>query len=310
MSGSSLDSQPLLVLVGPTASGKSDLALHLATSWDLEIVSLDSMLVYRGMDIGTAKPSRGELAAVPHHMIDIASPAERFDIQRFLKEAEEALADIQARGKRALFVGGTGFYLAALLRGLFEGPPVDEALRARLEAHAQEVGPKALHAELARLDPASAERLHPGDVRRVIRGLEIYEQSGRTLSSWQTQWNAEEKPRLSQARLLGLHLDTPQLDARIAARTGKMLDDGWREEASRLRENPGLGPSAIQALGYRTVLAWADGEIERSEAQSTIALRTRQFARRQRTWYRKFDIHWLPADGTDLSSAAAQQLLL
>lgn len=310
MAGSSLDAQPLLILAGPTASGKTDLALRLAARGPLEIVSLDSMLVYRGMDIGTAKPSPAELATVPHHMIDVVSPAERYDVQRFLKAAEVAVGEIHSRGHRALFVGGTGFYLAALLRGLFEGPPVDPDLRASIEQRAKEVGNEALHAELARVDPPSSERLHPGDLRRVVRALEVFYQTGRLLSDWQTEWKAEHKPRLAAARLVGLHLETPDLDARIVTRTGAMFDAGWREEACAIRADPGFGVSAIQALGYRTVLAWADGEMERSEAEATIALHTRQFARRQRTWYRKFDIHWLPAGGADLLHAASAELQL
>ena len=304
MSTSAFDTEPLRLLVGPTASGKTDLALGLARDWDLELVSLDSMLVYRGMDIGTAKPSVEEQASAPHHMIDVVSPDVRYDVQRYLGEAEQALAGIQQRGRRALFVGGTGFYLAALLRGIFQGPDVDQELRSRLEARAEELGPEAFHGELAAKDPESAQRLHPADVRRVVRALEVLEQTGRPLSDWQREWKAAEQPRQARARILGLQLETEELDRRIRQRCGRMLDAGWREEAVAIRSGCGFGPSAIQALGYRTVLDWADGKLDRSQAEAEIALRTRQFARRQRTWYRKFAIDWLAAGSPDLARAA------
>jgi len=293
-----LDREPLTLLVGATATGKTALALRVAEVAGAEILNLDSMLVYRGLDIGTAKPDAGERARVPHHGLDLVGADERYDVQRFLADTRAALEDVQGRGRRALFVGGTGFYLAALLRGLFEGPAHDPVLRERLELHAREVGAEALHAELSARDPLSAERLHANDERRVLRALEVLEQTGRTLSEWQTEWEAG-SPRLASARLVGLASEKATLDRRIAARTRAMLDAGWREEALRVREDPGFGPTAAQALGYREVLAWADGELERDEAEQTIALRTRQFARRQRTWYRKFDAHWVEAGPPD-----------
>ena len=300
-----LDAEPLACIVGPTASGKTALALELAERTGAELVSLDSMLVYRGMDIGTAKPEPAELDRVPHHMIDLVDPSERYDIQRYLRDARAALADIHGRGQRAIFVGGTGFYLAALLRGLFEGPPVDLNLRAALEERARSEGNAALHADLIERDPTSAERIHANDTKRVVRALEVLEQTGRPLSEWQTEWGGEPGERQTRARVIGLHLEPPVLDARIAARTEIMFDAGWREEAVRLRDGDGFGPSAIQALGYAEVLQWADGELTRAAAAERIALRTRQFARRQRTWYRKFDITWLDANACDPDEARA-----
>ncbi|MCP3919859.1 MAG: tRNA (adenosine(37)-N6)-dimethylallyltransferase MiaA [bacterium] len=294
-----LDREPLRLLVGPTATGKTGLALEIAGELEAEIVSLDSMLVYRGMDVGTAKPSDEERARIPHHLIDLVPPSERYDVQRWLADARDAVAGIFARGRTPLFVGGTGFYLAALVRGLFEGPPVDPELRARIEERVRTDGADAVHAELTRRDPASAERLHVNDTRRVVRALEVLEQTGRTLSEWQTEWAGEAREREESARIVGLTLPTPELDRRIAARTETMLDAGWREEAVGIRSASGFGPSAVQALGYDMVLAWADGEIDRAEAARRIALRTRQFARRQRTWYRKFAIDWIEADAPD-----------
>lgn len=308
MSEDVLDREPLRVLVGPTASGKTALGLALAERAGAEILSLDSMLVYRGLDVGTAKPTAAERARVRHHLLDLVSPAERYDVQRYLADARAALADVYARGRRALFVGGTGFYLAALVRGLFEGPPVDAALRGRIEARAAAQGPGPLHAELAAVDPDSAERIHPNDVRRVIRGIEVFEQTGRPLSAWQREWGATPSPRVERARLVGLALETPELDRRIRLRTDAMLDAGWRDEARAVSAGEGFGPSARQALGYAEVLAWADGALTREAARERIALRTRQFARRQRTWYRKFPIRWLDPDDPAVVERALEAL--
>ncbi|MEZ6005779.1 MAG: tRNA (adenosine(37)-N6)-dimethylallyltransferase MiaA [Planctomycetota bacterium] len=301
---SALDREPLRILVGPTASGKSALALDLCEAAGAELVSLDSMQVYRGLDIGTAKPSAEERARVPHHMLDLVGPEEVYDIRRFLDGLEPVLADLYARGKRPLFVGGTGFYLAALLRGLFEGPAPDLELRAALEARAAEIGPDVLHTELAAVDPELAAKLHPADVRRVVRGLEVWQQTGRRLSDWQQEWQAQPGPRETNARIVGLAFPVEEQDRRIRLRTAQMLDGGWREEALAVRGGPGFGPGAAQALGYDTVLDWADGALTRDEAIDLIALRTRQFARRQRTWYRKFAVHWIPGEDPGRLAAA------
>jgi tRNA dimethylallyltransferase len=279
-------------LVGPTASGKSELALAVAERAGAEIVSLDSMLVYRGMDIGTAKPGRDARARVAHHALDLVEPSQTFTVQDYLAAARTALDSIAGRGKRALFVGGTAFYLKTLTHGLFEGPEVDPALRASLEARIAERGRDAVHAELAALDPRSAARIHPNDVKRVVRALEVWHQTGRTLSAWQNEWGwhaeASEPDKSSAHRIVGLAVPTPVLDARIRARTTTMLDAGWVDEARAVRADPGFGATAAQALGYAEVLRLADGELDRGQAELAIATRTRQFARRQRTWLRKF----------------------
>jgi tRNA dimethylallyltransferase len=289
-----LQGATLHALLGATGSGKSALSLPLAERAGAEIVSLDSMQVYRGMDVGTAKATATERARVPHHMLDLAPPSERYDVQRFLRELEPVLAGIRARGARALFVGGTGFYLKALCDGLFRGPDPDPELRARLEARARAEGSPALHAELARVDPLAAARVHRNDAKRVVRALEVQLQTGRALSDWQTQWGS---PAARPRRLVGLDLPVPVLDRRIAERTRAMLAAGWPEEAARIRATCGFGPTAAQALGYAEALELHDGRIGFDEAAARIALRTRQFARRQRTWYRKFpDITWLRAE--------------
>lgn len=297
-----LDREPLRFLVGPTASGKTRFALEIAEAAGAEIVSMDSMLVYRGLDVGTAKPSAEERARVRHHLIDLVEPEERYDVQSYLRDARTVLEDVASRGARALFVGGTGFYLAAVLRGLFEGPPVDPELRARLEARVAAEGAEALHAELAAVDPASAERIHANDTKRLVRALEVQQQTGRPLSVWQEQWGAP-STRQERARIVGLRLPRPVLDERIGERCAAMFEGGWREEAVALEER--LGPGSAQALGYREVLEWARGECSREEAIERITRATRRFARRQDTWYRKFSIEWLPAEEARLADALA-----
>jgi tRNA dimethylallyltransferase len=295
----SSDPAPLFALVGVTASGKTDVAALVAERRGAEVLSLDSMLVYCGLDVGTAKPDAALRERVPHRLIDLVEPDVRYDVQRYLADAAAAETAAAGAGLGALFAGGTGFYLKALTHGLFEGPEIDPALRARLEARADELGSEALHTELAAVDTVAAERIHPRDARRVVRALEVLEQTGRTLTSWQEQWRAEGGDTPGRPRtLVGLEPDPEELEERIPARTRAMLDAGWVEEAVRVREAPGFGPTAIQALGYREVLRHADGELTEAELFELVALRTRQFARRQRTWFRNFpEIRWVPGPG-------------
>jgi tRNA dimethylallyltransferase len=288
--------QILRFLIGPTAVGKSAAALALAERFGCELVSLDSMQVYRGLDIGTAKPSATERARVRHHMLDLAGPEERFDVQRYVRELEPVAAELERRGARALFVGGTGFYLKSLTHGLFEGPGVDLELRARLEARYAAEGAQPLHAELARVDPAAAARIHARDRKRVLRGLEVFEQTGRSLSDWQREWGWHGRAAAPRpVRIAGLAAALPELEPRIARRTEAMLTAGWVEEARAIRAGPGFGPTASQALGYAEVLELGDGRLERDECRRRIVLKTRQFARRQGTWWRKLDVRWSPA---------------
>ena len=307
MGPSDFEASAVHCLVGPTASGKSELAVELAERAGAEILSMDSMLVYRGLDVGTAKPGPALRERVPHHLMDLVGPEESFSVQRWLAQAERALADVRGRGKRALFVGGTAFFLRALVQGLFEGPPADPLVRARIEARADGQGLAALHAELERADHASAARIHVNDRKRVVRALEVLEQTGRTLSSWQREWgwHGAEAPAPRPHRIAGLRLETGELDRRIRARTAAMLDAGWIEEAARVRAGPGFGPTAAQALGYAEVLELADGAIDRATCEERIALSTRQFARRQRTGLRRFEIGWVEPDEEDPCAGAA-----
>jgi tRNA dimethylallyltransferase len=286
-------------LVGPTASGKSALALEVAAASGAEIVSLDSMQVYVGMDIRTAKATAVERARIRHHMLDLVPPSERYDVRRYLEDLRVALEDLRGRKARTLFVGGTGFYLKALLQGIFEGPPVDLDLRARIEARVKERGNAAEHADLVRSDPLSAARIHPNDTKRLVRAVEVLEQTGRPLSAWQREWgwHGEGEPP-APVPLVGLDAPDVELDGRIEARTRAMFDAGLVDEAVRVRATTGFGETAIQALGYAEALDLADQKTRREDCIALVAQRTRRFARRQRTWYRKLTgATWLDSPG-------------
>ncbi len=283
-----------LILTGPTACGKSALALDLAARVGGEIVALDSMTVYRGMDIGTAKPTAAERARVPHHLLDVLDPWASLTVAWWLARAEAACADITARGKRPIFVGGTPFYLKALLHGLFDGPPADAVLRAALEAEAARDGNAAIHARLAAVDAKTAARLHPNDVRRVVRALEVHALTGKPISDWQQTWDtpafaSDERPKPQAAPIPGVVLELPRevLYDRINRRVDAMFAAGWLDEVRRLRDLPHpLSREAGQALGYRELLEWLDAGGDWGATAELIRTRTRQFAKRQLTWFR------------------------
>lgn len=286
--------EPLAFLVGVTAVGKTQLALELAERAGFEIVSMDSMLVYRGMNIGTAKPSATEIARVPHHCIDRVEPHERYDVQAYLTDAEAALLTIRARGKRALFTGGTGFYLKALAHGLFASPAPDMELRQELSERYDTESAAALHDELAGVDAALAQRLHPNDKKRVLRGLEVFRQTGRPMSELQAEW----KRPLPAHTIVGLQRSTPELDARITIRIEAMLESGWIDEVERIEASGGFSPTAEQALGYPEIRQFLRDELPRAELTETIAQRTRRFSRKQATWFRSFPIQWMDANAS------------
>lgn len=286
--------QQAVILTGPTACGKSALALDLAERIGGEIVALDSMTVYRGMDIGTAKPSRADRARAPHRLIDILDPWESLTVALWLEKAEAACADITARGKVPIFVGGTPFYLKALLHGLFDGPPGDPGLRAKLEAEAAQEGNVAIHARLALVDPKTAARLHPNDVRRVVRALEVHALTGKPISDWQQTWDtpafaSDPQAAPPAARIPAVRLDLPReaLYDRINRRVLQMLDAGFLDEVRALRELPHpLSREARQALGYRELLRYLETGGDWAETVNLIQTHTRQFAKRQLTWFR------------------------
>lgn len=273
-------------LAGPTASGKTAVSLELARQLRAEIVALDSMTLYRGMDIGTAKPTVDERATVPHHLFDVLDPHEDFSVAEYLAAAERCIREIMSHGNTPLFVGGAGLYLRSLLRGVFDGPAADLTLRSQFDAEAERLGPAALHARLAQVDPPTAARLHPHDTRRVVRALEVQQLTGRPLSTQQT-----ESPVAAEYRPQHVYwLDPPRdwLHERINQRVMQMLSLGLVDEVKRLRSSPlGLGRTAQQALGYKEVLAWLDqGDKSLATLIATLQNRTRQFAKRQVTWFR------------------------
>jgi tRNA dimethylallyltransferase len=280
----------VLILTGPTGSGKSQLALELAPGLNAEIVAMDSMTLYRGMDIGTAKPSLAEQKLVPHHLLDLLDPWESASVAWWLDQAARTVADIQRRGKRALFVGGTALYLKALLQGLFDGPPADPHLRHLLEEEARTMGKQAIHDRLRSVDPGTAARVHFNDLRRVIRALEVYTLTGRPISDWQTQWRREEGSTNADDRCLCVDLPREELYLRINNRVVQMVNAGLVEEVRRLHQlDRPLSREAQQALGYKELWDHLDGRGSLEEAVRIIQMRSRNFAKRQLTWFRHLE---------------------
>jgi len=272
-------------LTGHTASGKTAVGLELASLLNAEIISLDSMAIYRGMDIGTAKPTQAERAQAPHHLIDIATPVENFSAAQYLAAAEEAVAGIRSRGREPLFVGGTPLYLKSLLRGVFEGPPADWDFRHEVEAEVARVGVAALHERLNQVDPLSAAKLHPNDTRRIIRALEVYKITGQPISHLQTQF--EEGRPASECKVFVLDWPRAALHQRIEERVQQMFAAGLVDEVRGLLEEYGeLGRTASQAVGYREVIAALAAGQDEASMSAAVNIRTRQFARRQDTWFR------------------------
>ena len=293
----------LPVILGPTASGKSDLAVKVAREFDGEVVSADSMQVYRGMDIGTGKLTREEMAGVPHHLIDVADPDEQFDASMFQRLADEAIAEIVGRGRQPLVAGGTGLYVKALLGGLFEAGPRDPDLRDRLRKEAEEVGRPALHARLAELDPDAAATIQPNDLVRIVRALEVFELTGEQFSTLVRRHGHEEQRY--RALMVGLELPRVALHQRINGRVEEMFEGGWIEEVQALRARgyaPELRP--MRAIGYLQVNRLLDREIPREEAIALTQRDTRRYARRQMTWLRKEQVTWF-----DDPSAALEWVL-
>lgn len=282
-------SHHVLTIVGPTAAGKSLLALRLAARMPLEIISCDSQQVYAGMDIGTGKPTIEERRAVPHHLLDVVVPTEGFDAARWAGLARTAIEHIVARGRVPVIVGGTGLYLRALLTGLFEAPPPDAMIRQRHKEEAGLMGVEALHARLAEVDPATAARVQPRDLQRISRALEVYEQTGVPISVLRRQQVSTTD--VSAAMLV---LDPPLevLRDRIAQRFDAMIAAGLVDEVRELRGRFGTDARALQALGYRQIGEHLDGLLALDEAAAVAKAATSAYARRQRTWFRKEPLAW------------------
>lgn len=277
----------VVFLMGPTASGKTELAVELVRRFPLEIISVDSAMVYRGMDIGTAKPDAATLRSAPHRLIDVCDPAEAYSAARFREDALREIAAVQAAGRIPLLVGGTMLYFRALEQGLSTLPPADPALRARLEEEARRHGREGLHARLAAVDPAAAARIHPNDPQRIQRALEVWELTGRPLSELQRAGREEPLP-FRVVKLQVFPEDREELHRRIEERFGRMVEQGLWAEVERLHARGDLEPSmpAIRAVGYRQLWRHLAGEIGREEAVRAGIVATRQLAKRQMTWLR------------------------
>jgi tRNA dimethylallyltransferase len=302
---------PVVMLAGPTGVGKTAVAVRLAERHGLEVLSADSMQVYRGMAIGTAQPTDEQRARVAFHVCGSVDPAEPFNAHRFVELCDAAHRDILARGRRPLYVGGTGLYLRALRWGLSPRTGRDTAIRQRLEGEVSELGSAALHDRLRQVDPVAAARIAPADAIRIVRALEVLEATGRPISEHQIEW-PDPAARFPHV-LVVLDADREALDRRIGARAAAMLRDGWIEETRALLAR-GLPPGqhCFKALGYRRIIDHLEGRIDRAELERLIVLRTRQFARRQRTWFRRErPATWIAVDdnGAGNPPAALEKLV-
>lgn len=295
----------VICLMGPTASGKTDLALYLAEHLPCELVSVDSALIYRGMDIGTAKPDSATLARYPHHLVDILDPAEAYSAARFRDDAQALIADIQARGRIPLLVGGTMMYFKTLADGMASMPSADPQVRGQIEALAAEQGWHRVHELLAAVDPQAAGRIHPNDPQRIQRAYEVYLVSGVTLSDWHrrqaSEKAADQTPGVAflpyTVRYLSLApLERHVLHQRIAHRFELMMQQGFVDEVRALHARTDLHPGlpSIRAVGYRQIWDYLEGKLSQSEAVEKGVIATRQLAKRQLTWLRgwKADIEW------------------
>lgn len=276
---------PLWVVTGPTASGKTALAIELAERTGREILSMDSMAIYRRMDIGTAKPTQEELARVPHHLVNIVDPNETFDTARWCRLADEKLTELRATGRQALFVGGTPLYLMAFFKGLMDGPEAQPELRAALEAR-EKAEPGCLHEELQRRDPEAAERIHRRDLRRLVRALEVLEVTGETITSQQAHF--EQKGWLRDCRIAMVSRGREELHDRVKQRTERMLDQGLVQETETIEHDCGFSRTAGAAIGYAECRDFLRGRYkDRTELRNRIRRNTHKLIRRQTSWLRR-----------------------
>lgn len=290
---------PLWVLTGPTAAGKSELALPLAERLGAEIVAMDSMTVYRRMDIGTAKPTAADRARVVHHLLDLVEPSQEFDTARWCEAAAQAVAAIRGRGREVLFVGGTPLYLMAFFKGLMQGPAADPQLRAALQQR-ELAEPGALHRELEARDPEAASRIHRRDLKRLVRALEVLERTGKPISAQQSHF---ERPGfLRPCRIVAVQRPRDELHQRVKLRTAAMLDQGLLDEVRAIRDDCGFSATAAAAIGYAECLQFLRGRFkDRQELQNRIRRGTHRLIRRQTTWLRRLaEVRWIaPAAGVD-----------
>lgn len=284
-----------IIILGVTASGKSRLGFDLAKEIGAQIVSVDSMKVYRHMDIGTAKPSAERQRQVKHHLINVVDPDESFSVGTYLELAEAAYAKINSDGSPIIAAGGTPMYLKAMLYGLFNGPPADEEIRNKLKEQITAEGNAPLYEKLKQVDPEAAERIHLNDERRIVRAMEVYEITGKPISSFQTQFNAE-RPK-DDWFVIGLRRPKEIESGRINARVKKMVEMGLIDEVKSLVENYTLSKQASAAIGYAEIIEHLEGRIDLDKAIENIKVNTRKLAKSQRTWFKTFkQVHWIESD--------------
>ena len=283
-------------LTGPTCVGKSKVALALARCLDAEVISMDSMAVYREMDIGTAKLAPEDRGGIPHYLIDIVDPSDNYSLAQYVNEAADKIAEIHLRNKNVLFVGGTPLYLKAMLRGIFEGPPADQDFRRELQRKMQGQPPEVLHGLLKKVDPVSATRLHPNDIKRVVRALEVYEKTKKPISEFQKQFDVGTPSE--RCNVYVMHMPRELLYAKINKRIDRMIYDGLLDEVQMLaKRNFPVGTSARQALGYKELFDYLEGKSTYPQAVEYIKQNTRNFAKRQETWFRSLcECRFIPAD--------------
>ncbi len=297
--------------MGPTASGKTAVALQLAEQLPCEIISVDSALVYRGLDVGAAKPSLAVREKIPHHLIDIRDPADPYSAADFREDALRAIDAILVRGRIPLLVGGTMLYFRALLKGLSDLPSADPEVREHLSEEAAQLGWQAMHARLAEIDPLAAQRIHPNDPQRIQRALEVHAISGKSMSEWQAQSQGE--PLVYQTINLAVApAERAVLHTHIAQRFEEMLAQGVVKEVERLRAQKelNLNSPSMRAVGYRQIWQYLEGEYDESEMRARVLAATRQLAKRQLTWLRHFnDLHWFDSTQSDLFAAILRILV-
>ena len=301
--------QKLIVVLGPTATGKTDLAIHLARRFGGEIISADSMQIYCGLDIGTAKATVQEQQAAPHHLIDICDPQQRFSVADYLTLAREKITEIAGRGAVPIIAGGTGLYISSLIEGIrFLDEPADDGLRARLAQQAQELGGEEMYRRLEALDPQAAAAIHPHNEKRVLRALELYEKTGRTITSQREQSRAQEAPY--NPLLLGLNFESrEQLYQRIGLRIDRMVEQGVLEEARRVYENRDGWITAAQAIGYKEFFPYFEGTATLEACVNKLKQATRNYAKRQLTWFRRMErVNWCDALCPDADELVARFL--
>jgi tRNA dimethylallyltransferase len=297
------------LIIGCTGCGKGAVGRLLAERLGGEILSVDSMKVFRRMDIGTAKPSAEARQRVPHHLLDVAEPCEDFSVAQFAERAERAIADIHNRGRLVFAVGGTALYVKALTEGLFDGPSGDEELRARLHREAEATGRAPLHARLAAVDPVAADRIHPNDLRRITRALEVFELTGRPISQWQTQWNTRRTTH--DWRFIGLMRDREDQSRRTNERVRRMIEAGLIEEVRALLAEPRpMSTTARQALGYAEIIEHLTGGLALADAVEKIKINTRKLSKAQRTWFKRFrDTRWFNVTTGDTAETVADRIM-